>query len=207
MIEILPAHLFAIIPATPRDVAVLAAPRLDSACRLMGIDTPLELAHFLAQVAHESAFKPISENLFYSAGQLVKTWPTRYTPERAALYARQPERIANHSYASRYGNGNEASGDGWRYRGRGAFQLTFRDNYRNYGRLLGFDLEGAPDLAMQYGVGARVAALYWKVHGLDAKANRDDLLGITSVINGGLNGIQERRRLLDRAKAAFKIAA
>jgi putative chitinase len=204
---IIPATLRQIIPATPSEVAEIAAPRLDSACRKMGIDTPLELAHFLAQVGHESGFRPIEENLNYSAKGLVKTWPTRYTPATAAVYERQPERIANHSYANRYGNGSEASGDGWRYRGRGAFQLTFRDNYRNYGRLLGYDLEGMPDLAKQYGVGALVAALYWKVHGFDRYANRDDLRTITIAINGGTNGIDDRYRLLALAKAALKIAA
>src|SRR5688572_5216436 len=100
-----------------------------------GIDTPLRRAHFLAQVAHESGgFKRLVENLNYSADALVRTWPSRFDAATAKQYARQPERIANKVYAGRLGNGDETSGDGWRYRGRGYIQLTGQVNYADYGR-------------------------------------------------------------------------
>jgi len=94
------------------------------------IVTPKRLAAFLAQTAHESAgFTAVRENLNYSAQALMKTWPSRFNATTAAAYARQPEKIANKVYANRMGNGDEASGDGWRYRGRGLIQTTGKANY------------------------------------------------------------------------------
>ena len=94
------------------------------------IVTPKRLAAFLAQTAHESAgFTAVRENLNYSAQGLMKTWPARFNQTTAAAYARQPEKIANKVYANRMGNGDEASGDGWRYRGRGLIQFTGKANY------------------------------------------------------------------------------
>lgn len=157
---------------------------------------------FLAQCAHESAgFTRFEENLNYSAEALMRTWPSRFPSlQVAAPYARQPERIANHVYANRLGNGNEASGDGWKYRGRGAIQITGRANYRKAGEGVGFALEAHPADAALPAQGARVACWYWHFSGLNELADDGDFEGITRRINGGLIGLADRRTWLDRAR-------
>lgn len=168
-----------------------------------GINTPLRLAHFLAQLAHESGgFTRLVENLNYSADGLRRTWPSRFDLATAARFARNPEAIANRVYADRLGNGDEASGDGWRYRGRGFIQLTGKANYADYSqRLFGDDrLVRDPDLAATPEVAMRLAVAYWQAKGLNALADQDDLNGITRKINGGLIGIEGRRKWLEQFK-------
>ena len=106
-----------------------------------GIDNPLRLSHFLSQCAHESGnFKLVRENLNYSADGLRKIFPKYFpTIEVANKYARQPEKIANRVYANRMGNGDEASGDGWKYKGAGFVQLTGKDNYTAFGKAINED--------------------------------------------------------------------
>jgi putative chitinase len=170
-----------------------------------GITTALRLQHFMAQIAHESAgLTALEENLSYSAGALRRVWPHRFpTEEVATAYARQPERIANRAYGGRYGNGPEESGDGWRYRGRGLKQLTFRANYRAAGTRLGMPLEDRPELAAEF-PGALLTALdFWATRNCNAAADADDVEALTRIINGGLNGIEDRRDKLYTAKAVF----
>lgn len=170
-----------------------------------GIDTPLRRAHFLAQIAHESAgFTRLVENLNYGAPGLRSTWPSRFDAATAKAYARQPERIANKVYANRLGNGNEASGDGWRFRGRGYIQLTGRANYAEYSqRLFGDDrLVREPGQAAEPAIAIRLAGAYWQHKGLNALADMDDLVGITKRINGGLIGLTDRARWLAKFKGA-----
>lgn len=177
---------------------------LEELLPLYGITPPLRLAHFLAQVFHESAYLRFdAENLNYSARALRRVF-ARYFPTDAlaADYARQPERIANRVYANRMGNGNEESGDGWRYRGRGLIQLTGRDNYEAFRRWL--DQRATPEpwpdvVATDYAVHS--AVFYWDSRGLNALADADDLLAITRRINGGIHGLAHRRELFDRASA------
>lgn len=166
------------------------------------ISTPQRQAMFLAQCAHESAgFTRFEENLSYSAEALQRTWPSRFPSFAAAAeVARQPERIANRVYADRLGNGNEASGDGWRFRGRGAIQITGRSNYRRAGLSLGFPLEANPTEAALPAQGARVACWYWFFHGLNDLADDGDFEGITRRINGGLTGIVDREKWLAKAR-------
>jgi len=124
--------------------------------------------------------------------------------DEAASYARQPERIANRVYANRIGNGDEASGDGWRYRGRGFIQLTGRANYRSIGSRLGLNLEDDPDIvASDPVIALQVAANYWDSRGLNAVADQDDVYEVTRLINGGLNGIDDRKQLLGVAKSIW----
>lgn len=168
-----------------------------------GVDTPLRRAHFLAQVAHESGgFKRLVEGLNYSAEALVRTWPSRFDAATAKQYARQPERIANKVYADRLGNGDEASGDGWRYRGRGYIQLTGKSNYADYSRkAFGDDrLVRDPSQAAEPAVARKLALAYWTAKGLNALADKDDLEGVTRKINGGLIGLADRRKWLDHFK-------
>lgn len=170
-----------------------------------GIDSPLRVAHFLAQVLHESGrMRVVEENLNYSAERLLEIFPHRFTPEEAQSFARDPERIGNRVYGGRLGNGPEASGDGFRYRGRGLIQLTGRTNYRRFSEWVGDDVVAQPDLvAGRYAVHSSV--FYWDSSQLNAVADLDDVKRVTQVVNGGLNGLEDRMRLLEGAKAALEL--
>jgi putative chitinase len=158
-------------------------------------------AAFLAQVLHESAqLKVLSENLNYSSVRLRQVWPRRFPTDSVALqYASNPEKLASNVYANRLGNGDEASGDGWKYRGRGLIQLTGRDNYERCGKALKLDLLAQPELLQEPAGAARSAAWYWATAGLnelaDLKPNgnaRDDFIKICQRVNGGDIGLQSR---------------
>ena len=170
------------------------------------IDTPEERAAFIAQLAHESAeFTRLSENLNYSADRLAQVWPGRFRDLAVAKrYARNPERLANCVYASRLGNGDEASGDGWRYRGRGPIQLTGRDNYRRCGAAIGCDLLGDPDLLFVPEVGVRSALWFWRARKIDRHDDDGDAEDETSLVNGGAHGLAERQAYHDAILAELK---
>ncbi|MGG2485250.1 glycoside hydrolase family 19 protein [Pseudomonas aeruginosa] len=182
-------------------------PALNAAMGRFGITSPVRIAAFLAQVGHESSqLTRLVENLNYSAQGLAATWPSRYLgpdgqPNALALrLARNPRAIANNAYASRNGNGDEDSGDGWRFRGRGLLQVTGRSNYRAAGAGLGQPLEQEPELLEQPEWAAISAAWWWSTHGLNELADRGEFAAITRRINGGLNGQAERLQLWERAK-------
>jgi putative chitinase len=171
------------------------------------INTDTRAAAFLAQVIHESAFfRQLSENLNYSAARLCLVWPRRFENEQAAApFANNPERLANRVYANRMGNGDENSGDGWRFRGRGLIQLTGRDNYTRCAKALQLDLLATPDLLQQAAAAARSAGWFWKSSGLNELADRrpgadptDGFIQITKKINGGVQGLPERIGLWQR---------
>ena len=170
------------------------------------------IAAFLAQVAYESAeLSRLEEQLSYTAKRIMAVWPRRFPDLRSALpYERNAQGLANRVYANRLGNGNEASGDGWRYRGRGLIQITGRNNYRDAGLALGLPLEADPDLLLSEDAAAASAAWFWKSHGLNALADDrsdddddEDFRRITRTINGGLPGLEERRRYWVRAREAL----
>lgn len=192
-----------IIPmAKAENIKKYLAP-LNSEMPHFGIVTPLRAAHFIAQVAHESgSFQFSVENLNYNARAL-RTIFGKYFPtdEIAEAYARKPEKIANRVYANRMGNGNEASGDGWKYRGRGLIQLTGHENYKKCGQSIGLDLETNPDqVALDPVVSIKVVGWFWKTNNLNQYADANDIKGITKRINGGLIGIEDRTEFLERAK-------
>ena len=166
------------------------------------IDTPLRVAHFLAQVIHESAhLKTNVENLNYSASALQSVFKKYFPNETIAnQYARQPEKIANRVYANRMGNGNEASGDGWKMRGRGILQITGYDNYKKCGEYLNINLIQTPDLLMVPEYSIKSACWYWNKNNLNQYADKDDITTITKKINGGLTGIDDRKSILVKAK-------
>ena len=161
------------------------------------INTPLRLAHFLAQCGHESGgFKLTQENLNYSAkglnGIFKKYFPTL---ESALPYERKPEKIANKVYGGRMGNGTEASGDGWKYHGRGFIQLTGKDNYTSFTKSIGEDCVNNPDLvASKYALAS--AAWFFNKNGLhkmaDGGANDATVTSITKRVNGGTIGLPDR---------------
>jgi putative chitinase len=185
---------------------------LNEAAERFEINTTARLAAFLAQTAHESAeLNRLTENLNYSAPGLVATWPKRFASVQLAQeYARNPEKIANFVYADRMGNGASATGDGWRYRGRGIIQLTGRGNYRSVGQALALDLETNPDLLVQPSAAALAAAFFWKSRGLNELADdrnedddEEDFVSITVAINGGRAGLTERKKYWEQAKAVL----
>ena len=167
------------------------------------INTSLRLAHLFAQLHHESNLKPISENLNYSSDGLLKIFPKYFTKDTVKDYARQPEKIANKVYANRMGNGDEKSGDGWKYRGRGFLQITGKSNYQVLSKDTGIDFVNKPDLLLTE-VNSLVSALwFWKKNGLNQLADKDNVIGITKRINGGTNGLMDRQRLLELYKKFF----
>lgn len=173
------------------------------------INTPLRAAHFVAQLAHESgSFHYSSENLNYSASALKAVFGKYFpTEEMAEEYARQPEKIANRVYADRMGNGDEASGEGWKYRGRGLIQLTGKDNYTNCGAATGMDIVNHPDqLADDANAAVAAAGWFWDMRKLNSYADQDDVKAITKRINGGYNGLEDREAYLARAKQVLGIS-
>ena len=158
------------------------------------INTPLRVAHFIAQCAHESGnFVFIKENLNYRAASLQKTFPKYFpTAELAAQYANKPERIANRVYAKRMGNGDEASGDGWKYCGRGLIQLTGRDNYTFFAGSLDITTEETAEYLATFEGAAQSACWYWEQNNLNRFADANDVKGLTRAINGGYIGLEDR---------------
>jgi putative chitinase len=172
------------------------------------ITTPLRLAHFLAQCGHESAgFKAVSENLNYSADGLVKIFGKYFNASTAAGYARNPEKIANKVYSSRMGNGNEASGEGWKHRGRGYIQLTGKDNYKAFDATVEDDILANPDLvATKYPLAS--AAFFFNKNGLwaicDKGADDATVTAVTKRVNGGTIGLADRLKHFKEYYALLK---
>jgi putative chitinase len=182
---------------------------LDEGMERFEINTPNRVAAFIAQVAHESAdFRSTEENLNYSWPALRQTWPSRFaTDELAKQYHRQPERIANVAYGGRFGNGDEASGDGWKYRGRGLIQVTFHDNYEAYG-LAAADpsIVTVPEQVAQPRHAALSACWFWHSKGLNSLAdagNETSFNQISFKINGGWNGKGDRLENWAEARAVM----
>lgn len=160
---------------------------------LFGIDTTLRQAAFIAQCYHESnGFKDLEENLNYSANALLILWPGHFNSNLAQIYARHPEMIANRAYASRMGNGNEASGDGWKYRGRGVIQITGKDNYVQCSAATGVPLLTNPDIAAQCPGALNTAGWFWEKNKLNSLADVRDWSSLTKRINGGTTGLADR---------------
>lgn len=169
------------------------------------INTKLRVCHFLAQVAHESGgFNTMVENLNYSADGLQKIFG-KYFPDAtsAAAYARNQEKIANKVYGGRMGNGPEASGDGWKYKGRGFIQLTGKDNYTKFSASIGKTLDETVKYLETVEGGLESAAWFWNSRNINAKADADDLTAVTKLVNGGTHGIDDRKKKLEAAKAVI----
>ena len=161
-----------------------------------GCTSNLRLAHFLAQCAHESGnFKAVTENLNYSADGLKKIFPKYFPDNLNESYARQPEKIASRVYGSRMGNGDEASKDGWKFRGRGYIQLTGKSNYSEFDKLVDDDIITNPDLvASKYPLVS--AAFFFNKNGLwaicDKGADDATVTAVTKRVNGGTIGLPDR---------------
>lgn len=182
------------------------------ACAEFGIDTAERIAGFLGQCAHETGgFAVLEENLNYSADTMAAVWPNRFAvlgpdkrpvkvkgknqPNKFALALhRKPEAIANVVYSNRMGNGPVESGEGWKYRGRGLKQLTGKDNVSRCSKALGVDFVSNPELLLQPAYAARSAAWFWSINNLSKYADVGDIEGMTKRINGGLIGIDDRKK-------------
>ena len=174
---------------------------LNSAMEKYRINTIPRTIDFLAQIGHESVrLTHVEENLNYSATGLRKYFSRRFQEYEFDRYARKPQAIANRVYAGRYGNGDERSGDGWKYRGRGLIQLTFKDNYVAFSQEIGIDLASYPDYVALPHFAALSAAWFWAIHGCNELADMGDFLKETKVINGGTNGWDDRLMLRERIK-------
>ncbi|MGC0909542.1 glycoside hydrolase family 19 protein [Pantoea agglomerans] len=182
-------------------------PHVAASLSAFQISTPLRQAHFLAQTGHESAgFLKVEEGLNYSENALTAMFGKRITAEQARAYGRNAMHPANQKmiasiiYANRNGNGDINSGDGYRYRGRGLIQITGKANYEALVKQLGADVVTNPDLLLGYRFAAMSAAAWWKNHGLNELADADDVTRITRVINGGTNGLDDRKSRLSKSK-------
>lgn len=158
------------------------------------INTPKRIAAFIAQCSHESAgFKFLKENLNYRAESLMRVWP-RYFPtiEIARQYAHQQEKIANRAYANRMGNGDESSGDGWRFCGRGLIQLTGRNNYEAFAESIETPVNEIPEYLMTFEGACQSACWFWETNNLNVLADKGDIVMLTKRINGGDLGLPDR---------------
>lgn len=163
------------------------------------VNTPLRVAHWLAQFAVESAnFTRFEENLNYSAERLCAVWPKRFpSPSDAEACAGNPEALANKVYGGRMGN--DEPGDGWKYRGRGP-QITGKANYAAAQQRTGLPLVDNPDLAAKPENFVLLACDYWAAHQINDLADKDDLRAVTLAVNGAYNGISDRAKMLGRAE-------
>lgn len=186
----------------------LHAGALEEARQASSVTTPRRLCHFMGQIFVETGgLATMVENLNYrDAARLDAIFSAvRGLEDARALIRLGPEAIANRVYANRLGNGNEASGDGWRYRGSGYKQLTGRSNYREIGRLVGIDIEGDPELARDPAAAARVAFAFWDARGCSPLADRGDAAGVTAKVNGPAKlGLAERRAATARALGIWR---
>ena len=175
------------------------------------IDTPERVAAFLAQCAHESGgFNAIQENLNYRAVTLRKVFP-KYFPDDATAehYANMPNKqtaIANRVYANRMGNGDEASGDGYRYCGRGLIQLTGKQNYTRFAESIDTPVEQVTEFLQTFEGCVQSAAWFWEANNLNQYADSGDILTMTKRINGGTIGLEDRQKHYHHALQVFGVA-
>ena len=175
------------------------------------IATPRQQAGFIGQCSHECGnFRILEENLNYRAATLLKLFPQTpkrawgFTPESAAAYEKQPQKIANRIYSNRMGNRDEASGDGWRFRGSGFLQLTGHSNFYHAGQALGVDFVMQPELVRTPRYAAQTAGWFWQTHKLNQYADTGDFKMMTKKINGGFIGLEDRIHHIEKAISVLK---
>lgn len=202
----------------PKCAADIWAPVLEPALREFEIDSKIRIAAFFSQLLHESnGLTVVEENLNYTDPVRIVQVFRRFDLDRdrvadpeevefARGFVRQPVRLANYAYAKKVGNGDAASGDGWRYRGRGPIQITGKANYTTCGIALGLDLVGQPDLLLEPVYGARAAGWFWASRKLNAPADLGDIITVTKLVNGGTHGLKERLEHFHRARGALAAA-
>lgn len=189
-----------LFPSTSGSVLDSYVKPLNDTLAAYSIDTPQRVSMFVAQIGHESGgFKFTSENLNYSAQRLLQVFPSHFHGVNANDYAHNPEKIANRIYASRMGNGDEDSGDGWSFKGRGLIQLTGRSYYTEFGDSGGKSPEEVANYLETPEGAADSAGWYWNKMNLNAPSDNEDVVTATKEINGGTLGLAERQRLYSEA--------
>ena len=181
------------------------------------IDSNIRLVHFLAQICHESNYcLQLTENLNYTDVALLKLWPKYFNNDLASQYGRNnnhsanQEAIASIAYANRLGNGDVASKDGYKYRGRGLIQITGKANYQQLSQHLfgNNDLLTNPDLlSNDKEICIKSAGWFWQKNNLNALADQENIVAITKIINGGQNGLQHRKQILQEMEKIFAVTA
>lgn len=194
LLTILPKAITAVAPHLPQSAVNAWASALAAPMTAANLTTPKRAAAFLGQLATEcTEFTVFNENLNYSAVRLTQVWPTRFPDLTTAnLYAHNPQKLANHVYCNRLGNGSEASGDGWMFRGVGPIQLTGRATIGAFGKTVGKSAEDAAVYLTTPEGGAASACWYWTTRNLNPLADAWDLEGITRKVNGGITGLAQR---------------
>lgn len=180
----------------------------DAALSRAGVTDDLLLSHFLSQVLHESGgLSRCEEGLSYSSAERLSRVFPRYFPsaDSARPYVNSPEELANRVYGKRLGN--DQPGDGWLYRGRGMIQITGKANYARIGKFLNLDLVSNPVLINTSDWAVDVACAYWALAKCNAPASKDDIVGVTKLVNGGQNGLEDRIRWLAMVKHTLGVAA
>lgn len=168
-------------------------------CEKYEINTPERVAMFLAQVGHESGgLSVVQENLNYRAERLTVVFPKYFRDVNPNDYARNPEKIANRVYANRMGNGPESSGDGYRYSGKGAIQLTGKSNYSAFANYIGMELDEVVEYLITPEGAVDSAAWFWTTNNLNHWSDLQDVVTVTKKINGGTNGLEERTHLFQQ---------
>lgn len=191
-----------IMPALNMKWAVIIEKPINITTDKFSIDNVNRQAAFFGQLAVESGqLMILGENLNYSAKRLTEVWPKRFpTLEVAKPYALNPEKLANKTYANRNGNGDEASGDGWRYRGAGFIQITGKTNYTACADYFGLDLKSTGDWLRTADGACLSAGWYWHTRNLNKYADLQDIVTITQRINGGTHGLDRRIAFTNTAK-------
>ena len=182
----------------------------DSMCQILPvyeINTPERVAAWLAQCAHESGyFRFLKENLNYRAASLQKVFKKYFpTEEMAKAYEKQPEKIANRVYANRMGNGDEASGDGFRYLGRGLIQLTGKNNYTFFAASIDTPLEEIPEYLQTFEGAVQSACWFWEQNNLNKFADSRDIVTMSKRINGGTIGMEDRLMKYEKCLKMFGV--
>ncbi|WKL58638.1 hypothetical protein Q1W73_06535 [Asticcacaulis sp. ZE23SCel15] len=207
MVDVVQAHLIAMVPKIRPDRALSYADAINDVLADAEIDTAQRLVHFMAQIAHESAgFSALVESTNYkNAAYLDKTFSNvKGLAQAQALIAKGPVAIGNCIYANRLGNGNEASGDGYRYRGRGFMMITGKNNYREVEAYSGLPVIAHPELLGQAGPAAQAAARFWLTRNINTAADADDIAEVTRLINGpARHGLDQRQTWLNKTKAIW----
>ena len=197
-------HLVSFFEDTKESIVDSFLDPLNKACDKFEINTPNRLAMFLAQVGHESGgLVHTKENLNYKADGLTRRFPHYFKDVDPEDYAHNPEKIANRVYANRMGNGDEASGDGYKYCGRGLIQLTGFSNYSHFADDLSMSIDDAVHYLETPEGAAMSAAWFWNKNGLNSVADAGDILKCTKRINGGTIGLDERTALYEEALKLF----
>ena len=197
-------QLHSLFESTPNQVIEKYVDPLNATLERFEINTPQRIAMFLAQIGHESGgLAIIEENLNYRPERLAQIFPRYFKNVNVNDYARNPQKIASRVYANRMGNGDEASGDGYKFRGRGLIQLTGHDNYANFSNDMNMSVDEAVDYLQTPDGATMSAGWFWNKNHLNQFADNNDVVGATRRINGGTIGLKEREEVYHEAITLF----